>query len=192
MLDKKLAKKLNDLAPWQELAFIAALAERALPNYVLFTEACQFGNAKQYRQSLDLFWEWLTVKGAKINFEVQQERFEPIIPEPANFDSYGVYPAMDACVILNSGFILLMQKSKGEASNASQVSLGTVAGFIELMAGEECSDAQLLEEELMQIELEFQHQVLDAMGDQRSPELIKQLKKLAQNDGISNIGIGLD
>jgi len=194
VLEENYEQQLTKLLPWQKVSFIASLAERSFPNYKLFSEACETGDAKQFRLSLDLFWESLTVKNSKINFTIQFDRFEPIIPNVDKFDVYGVYPALDACVTLNSAFNSLVgpDPDVNEAINASRVSIGTVASYLEALAGEELEDEVIFADELMQEELEFQQAVLDLLTVQKSPESMKTLRQFAKNDGISNIGITLD
>jgi len=194
VLEANYEQQLTKLLPWQKVSFIASLAERSFPNYKLFSEACETGDAKQFRLSLDLFWESLTVKNSKINFAIQLDRFEPIIPELDKFDVYGVYPALDACVTLNSAFNSLVgpDPDVNEAVNASRVSIGTVASYLEALAGEELSDEVVFADELMQQEFEFQQGVLDLLTVQKSPDSIKALRQFAKNGGISNIGITLD
>ncbi|SQD78991.1 YjaG family protein [Moritella yayanosii] len=194
MLEENHQKQLMKLLPWQKVSFITALAERSFPNYKLFSEACETGNAKQFRLSLDLFWESLTVKNSKINFTIQFDRFEPIIPNVDKFDVYGVYPALDACVTLNSAFnsVVAPDPDVNEAMNASRVSIGTVASYLEALAGEEIDEDIIFADELMKTEIEFQQAVLDLLTVQKSPDSIKALRQFAKNSGISNIGITLD
>ena len=194
MLEANYQQQLMKLLPWQKVSFIAALAERSLPNYKLFSEACETGDAKQFRLSLDLFWESLTVKNSKINFTIQFDRFEPIIPNVDKFDVYGVYPALDACVTLNSAFNSLVAPDPdvNEAMNASRVSIGTVASYLEALAGEELDEDIIFAEEMMKTEIEFQQAVLGLLTVQKSPDSIKALRQFAKNGGISNIGISLD
>ncbi|EDM65487.1 MAG: DUF416 domain-containing protein [Moritella sp.] len=194
MLEANHQQQLLKLLPWQKVSFIAALAERSFPNYKLFSEACETGDAKQFRLSLDLFWESLTVKNSKINFTIQFDRFEPIIPNVDKFDVYGVYPALDACVTLNSAFNSLVAPDPdvNEAMNASRVSIGTVASYLEALAGEELDEDIIFADELMKTEIEFQQAVLDLLTVQKSPDSIKALRQFAKNGGISNIGITLD
>lgn len=194
MLEAKYEKQLRNLLPWQQVCFISALTERSFPNYKLFSEACDCGDAKQFRQSLDLFWEFLSVKHAKINFDIQLERFEPIIPDVDDFDIYGVYPALDACVTLMSGFntqASLKDSDANEGVNASRVSIGTVASYLEALAGEELSEDELMNDELMIQELAFQQTLLDMLDVQKTPDNIRKIRTYAKNDGISNIGIPL-
>ena len=194
MLEANFEQQLTKLLPWQKVSFITALAERSFPNYKLFSEDCETGDAKQFRSSLDLFWESLTVKNSKINFTIQFDRFEPIIPNVDKFDVYGVYPALDACVTLNSAFNSLVAPDPdvNEAMNASRVSIGTVASYLEALAGEELDEDIIFADELMKGEIEFQQAVLELLTVQKSPESMKALRQFAKNDDVSNIGITLD
>ena len=76
----------------------------------------------------DLIWETLTVKDAKVNFDSQLEKLEEAIPAADDFDMYGVYPAIDACVALSE---LIHSRLSGEtlehAIEVSKTSITTVA-----------------------------------------------------------------
>ena len=91
-------KRLENLATWQHLTFMACLCERMYPNYYLFCQISeQPQHAKVYHNILNLVWEYLTVKDTKINFENQLEKLEDIIPDVNDYRCYGVIPALDAC-----------------------------------------------------------------------------------------------
>ncbi len=60
----------------------------------------EFGDGLLYRRITDLITGCLTVKDAKVNFDSQLEKLEEAIPAADDFDMYGVYPAIDACVAL--------------------------------------------------------------------------------------------
>jgi len=57
----------DKLSPWQQIAFAAALLERMLPNYQMFSEAADFGDAKILRNQIDLVWQWLANNTDKAN-----------------------------------------------------------------------------------------------------------------------------
>src|SRR3712207_3873553 len=95
-------KRLERFETWQNLTFMACLCERMYPNYRLFCQVTeQNENAKIYQNILNLVWEYLTVKGAKINFETQLEKLENIIPDVNEYTFFGVVPALDACEALS-------------------------------------------------------------------------------------------
>ena len=191
---KNINKQLNQFAPWQQVSFCVALAERMYPNYVLFCEGTEFQGQQIFRKMLDLFWEKLTVKGAKVNFEIQSEHFEAAIPNAEDYDIYGVYPALDACVVMTCAFNMQLSKQEDaeEAINASQTSIATVASFIEATSESELTDDEIFSDELMEQELAFQAELLELLDETRSPELLKAVRKFARNEGISNIGISLE
>ena len=58
-------------------------------------------NVKIYQNILNLVWEHLTVKGAKINFDNQLEKLENIIPDVNEYEFFGVLPAQEACEALS-------------------------------------------------------------------------------------------
>ena len=71
------------------------------PNFALFCQMTEQKPAdKTYHNILNLVWEFLTVKEAKINFENQLEKLEEIIPDVNDYDFFGVVPALDACEAL--------------------------------------------------------------------------------------------
>ena len=51
----------------------------ACTNYAMFCQQTGFGDGQIYRRILDLIWETLTVKDAKVNFDSQLEKFEEAI-----------------------------------------------------------------------------------------------------------------
>ena len=108
-----------------------------------------FGDGQIYRRILDLIWETLTVKDAKVNFDSQLEKFEEAIPSADDFDLYGVYPAIDACVALSE---LVHSRLSGEtlehAVEVSKTSITTVAMLEMTQAGREMSDEELKENQL--------------------------------------------
>ena len=84
-------KRLENVESWQHLTFMACLCERMAPNFTLFCQMTEQEQAeKTYHNILNLVWEFLTVKGAKINFENQLEKLEEIIPDVNNYDFFGV------------------------------------------------------------------------------------------------------
>lgn len=101
MLQNPIHLRLERLESWQHVTFMACLCERMYPNYAMFCKQTEFGDGQIYRRILDLIWETLTVKDAKVNFDSQLEKFEEAIPAADDYDLYGVYPAIDACVALS-------------------------------------------------------------------------------------------
>ncbi|WP_019616491.1 YjaG family protein [Psychromonas ossibalaenae] len=192
MLLLPINEQLKNLQSWQQSVFCMALAEHTILHFHLFCESIESENGQTINNIQQLFWEKMTVKGAKINFTIQQEHFEEIIPDSRDFDFYGVYPAIDHCVIMSCAFNSFLTKSTDEALNASQTAFATIASFIELQSGDEVDESTLMDEPLFQEELAFQQTLLEKLDNERSPDLIKSIRQLVLEFGMTNLGIAFN
>lgn len=144
MLRNPINLRLEKLESWQHVTFMACLCERMYPNYYEFCRQTEFGDAQLYRRILDLVWEVLVVKEAKVNFDSQLEKWEDAIPSADDYDLYGVYPAIDACIAL--GELIHSQLSGATLEHAiaiSETSIRTVAMLEMTQAGREMTDEEL-------------------------------------------------
>ena len=189
-------KRLENLATWQHLTFMACLCERMYPNYHLFCEITeQPQNAKVYHNILNLVWEYLTVKEANINFENQLEKLENIIPDVNDYDFYGVVPALDACEGLAEVLhTIIAGASLEQAVKVSQLSLGTVAGYLETEYDRTLSEVELKESDLIQQELDVQWQLYRVLkeAEKHDVALIQDLKNELREEQASNICIKIE
>ncbi|MBN0985784.1 YjaG family protein [Amphritea pacifica] len=190
-----LEKELKVLDGWQLSAFSVALTERMFPNFALFSTLLEFGDRDQVRSILDGVWNKLGNTGAKMNFEVQQANVEANTPDLDEFDMYGASPALDAMVALYSTINCLLEPNRTEAASVGNLSLECVATFIEVTADADMSDEELLvyisHHEMMQQEESFQEEVINRLAAMKSASAsaIQELKLLAANEGVSNIGV---
>ena len=189
-------KRLENLATWQHLTFMACLCERMYPNYHLFCQITeQPQNAKVYHNILNLVWEYLTVKEANINFESQLEKLENIIPDVNDYDFYGVVPALDACEGLAEVLhTIIAGASLEQAVKVSQLSLGTVAGYLETEYDRTLSEVELKESDLIQQELDVQWQLYRVLkeAEKHDVALIQDLKNELREEQASNICIKIE
>ncbi len=189
-------KRLENLATWQHLTFMACLCERMYPNYHLFCQISeQPQHAKVYHNILNLVWEYLTVKDTKINFENQLEKLEDIIPDVNDYRCYGVIPALDACEGLSEVLhTIIAGASLEQAVKVSQLSFSTIAGYLEMEQERELSEAELKESDLIQQELDLQWQLYRVLKDAEKHDvaLIQDLKNELREEKISNICIKID
>ncbi len=193
---------LKQLKHWQQVAFISALAERNLANYQLFSQICAFGDTKVLRQNLNLLWDCAAGLQSAKNFETQLDLLEENTPDPQRFDNYGAYPALDCCVLINSALSCAMKEGLDDVLNASTLSLSTVAQLIEFTErpdSETDSDQENFEQHIIQHrlylqELDFQQDLAKLALQHNNPSkpLIKSLRTLAKNEGVSSIGIAID
>lgn len=186
-------KRLENLESWQHLTFMAALCERMAPNFKLFCQMNELNaESKTYQNILNLVWEYLTVKDAKINFENQLEKLETIIPDVNDYESFGVVPALDACQALAEILhAIIAGETLERAVEMSLISLGTVMSLLETETGRDWSESELKESKDIQAELDVQWQVYRLLKEceKRDIELILDLKNEIRAEGISNIGI---
>ncbi|KAE9536910.1 YjaG family protein [Ursidibacter arcticus] len=186
-------KRMERFETWQHLTFMACLCERMLPNFELFCDVSKRSDqAKIFQNILNLVWEHLTVKGAKINFENQLEKLEEIIPDVNQFDFYGVLPAEDACEGLSELLhAIIAGETLEQAIKLSQLSLSTVATYVEMQQERELNEQELKNTPEIQEELDVQWQIYRLLNEceERDVELILALKNEIRTSGISNIGL---
>ncbi|WP_040977329.1 YjaG family protein [Necropsobacter massiliensis] len=189
-------KRLEKFESWQHITFMACLCERMYPNFQLFCQMTQQPqHAGLYRNILNLVWEYLTVKGANINFENQLEKLEPIIPDVNDYAFYGVVPALDACEGLAELLHAIIAGTTAEqAVKLSRLSLQTLIGVLETQAEREFSAQELKENQQIEEELDVQWQIYRSLNEceERDVALILALKNELRAVGISNIGIEIE
>ncbi len=205
----------NKLSPWQQVAFSAALIERMLPNYQMFSESADFGNGNVLRNQLDLIWQWLDPNNTiKINIDAQLNKLELQTPDPQEFDFFGVFPALDVCMALTATWQLMQLIPKGkkkdvefeDVQTVSRLSLNSVSYYIELqlldalkdkLAAEHGEDKILTERiaqhPLMQWESDTQHELFDFLKfAAENVRTCQRVKEMALSEGLSNLGIEID
>lgn len=192
-------KRLKALNLQQKKLFAVALCQRMLPNYQLFAEVCEFGNATVLETLQQLLWQQLYDPKLKLNLDAQLNKLEENTPEPEDFDVYGVYPALDAVVALSTYLGALQSKIEEDITNISKLSSATVANYVEALLGEEFDSENKLDDAIfahpmMEQERELQLSLLEIIEDNPEPaaDFIKALRKEIVSDGVSNIGISLN
>lgn len=193
MLQNPIQVRLEKFEPWQQITFMVSLCERMYPNYAAFCETTEYAEARVYRDILDSIWELLTVKKAKINFERQLEKLEELIPSSDEFEFYGVYPAIDACIALSTLLHGLLDRDYlfENMQKVSQVSVVTVAQLEEAQTGEVIDNDNQKDNEAVCAEWDVQWAIYRPLREaaERDIDLIKDLRAELREDAISNIGI---
>ena len=189
-------QRIRELNYLQQAVLAAALIERMLPNYGLFSEATGFGDDAILRSALNLCWEKILLPKSKISLEKQIEKIEPNVPELADFDMFGTYPAIDAATALLGLMHGLIAKDEQEFISISKISQATVARFIEYqltVEGELADNTAVREHPLMQYEIEVLGELIDFVEQMGrvTAENVKALKQHAIADGQTNIGLTL-
>lgn len=190
---------MRTLGFYQQAAIAATLLERMIPNYQLFAEVSEFGDAALPRHVLDLVWEWLQVRRAKINFDKLQEELELITPEVNNFDMFGVYPALDAMTALDTMLNGITQQDSADFIDVAKISQASVARLIEHESAdlEITTEAELKkvvrEHELMNYEMECLAELISLVQPIQSfgRAEVQLLKGWVQEQGVTNLGMEL-
>ncbi|VEA79553.1 putative cytoplasmic protein [Salmonella enterica subsp. arizonae] len=192
MLQNPIHLRLERLESWQHVTFYGLLVRAHVPElrHVLQADGIRRRTDLPSHSGSDL--ETLTVKDAKVNFDSQLEKFEEAIPAADDYDLYGVYPAIDACVALSE---LMHSRLSGEtlehAIEVSKTSITTVAMLEMTQAGREMTDEELKTNSAVEQEWDIQWEIFRLLADceERDIELIKGLRADLREAGESNIGI---
>ncbi|MDO6788778.1 DUF416 family protein [Cobetia marina] len=191
--------RLEALAPVRRTAFMATLTERLLPNAGFYAEANGTASAlettRELRKLLDLVWEQLRVRDAKIDFSLQAEKVTAFEPDEHD-DSFGARRALEAVMALTACIDVLISEEPEAALKISRLSADGVRALIDLQAGEgieqEALEAMIREHPLMIDERDFQDAVLESVeAPQLSRDDWRALKQLGRNEDVSNLGLSL-
>lgn len=199
----KFQKSLSSLVGWRERAFILGLAERALPNAMLYFEGIQYQPLAEYYakglgEFIDAIWQHVIIKPDEENIILLLDQLAELIPEEADEDHYGVLPTRDIQQLFESAMLGAINDEKRRALEASQRSLETITQFIEFSEGEGLSENALVKlfdkHPLIEREFSFQEEMSELLRGASTPsrDVLKQLRTLAEDEGVSNIGISLD
>ncbi|NOU52388.1 YjaG family protein [Pseudoalteromonas sp. JBTF-M23] len=189
-------QRIRELNYLQQAVLAAAIIERMLPNYGLFSEAAQFGDESALRNALNVCWEKILLPKSKISFEKQIEKVEPNVPELSQFDMFGTYLAIDAATALLGLMNGLMTKDEQEFVSIAKISQATVARYVEFLLENEDIEPDnkaVREHPLMQYEIEVLSELIDFVENMGRIEAdnVKALKQQALADGQTNIGIAI-
>lgn len=191
-------RHLAQLKGWRETAFILALAERAYPNFALFSQVTAFAGEKNVETCLQQSWQALLDKAPEDRYIELLDLLEENVPDPSEFDMYGVVPAVGFCEMLEQALLTQVNSEKRRAVDAAQQSFESVMEFIEVTDGEELSEDELVklfdQSPLIKRERTFQEELVDILRKETVPDadFIGELRALASDDSVSNIGISLD
>ncbi len=183
--------RVRELEGWKAVVFSAALLERMVPNYELFCTTADIDDSDVLRKCLNLIWESLLSPKSKINFSLQLEKVEEATPDTADYDSFGVYPAIDAAIGVSACLNLILKQDLQGAVVISKLSQGSVENY--LLATGEANTENVRTHPLMQFEIEVQTQLLDYLDSAtHQKDASKDVKALALEERISNLGIAID
>jgi uncharacterized protein YjaG (DUF416 family) len=201
MNKQKFMKSLQSLGGWRERAFILALAERGAPNAILYfenTDTTELDEKPDVAAAFNAMWQHLIIEP---NEDAIIECLDKIVEWRTLTDeseSYGALPTADCLELIEQALLSGINEEKKRAFDASQLSLGTVTQFIEFSEGGELDENALIKlfdrHPLVEREFSFQAELNDRLRSATHPgtEVIQDIRMLAQDEGLSNIGISLE
>lgn len=201
---QKFQKSLQSLNGWRERAFVLGLAERALPNACLYFESIEHQPLAPsdfpygLSELMDRVWQHLLLTPNEEQIVELLDQVIACIPDAQQSDHYGLLPAVDCLSLVEQALLAGINNDKKRASEASQFSLETVIQFIEFSESEgSLTENQLIKlfdsHPLVEREFSFQSEMNDMLRKASHPGdgFVEELRSLAQDDGVSNIGISL-
>jgi len=184
--------QIRELKSPRDIVFGCALMQRMLPNYQLFSQSTGFGDPALAQAALDLVWEWCMSSQSKFNAGVQLEKLEEIIPDVDNFDSFGVYPALDYCMALSSMLMSFSNEHDLPAVTIAKLSQGSVEAYIIATSEDELDNQQIKQDPLMEYEIETQLSLLKfCQTNKMTKEFVKDLRTDLVAQNISNLGMSM-
>ncbi len=197
MASIKQFKQLEQLRGWRQLVFVAALAERAQPNLTFFADLLEVTLPLLPTRLLDAIWHSIESREA-LKVLPQIEALESLDELLAEHEEYGAQPARDAIQQLLNVLELLTRPEKSLARSTAEASFQTVTTFVEFSEGEGLEDHDLVmlldRHPLVKAELSFHRKLSEILKAAPIPTatLLKEVRSLAAQGGVSNIGISLE
>ncbi|MFD2229092.1 DUF416 family protein [Alkalimarinus sediminis] len=191
-------RHLAQLKGWRETAFILALAERAYPNFALFSQVVDFPGANAVATCLEQGWGALVEHAEEDRYIELLEQLEENVPNLENYDMYGAATAVSFCEILEQALLSQVNTEKRRASDTAQNAFESVMDFLETTEGEGLSEDELVklfdQSPLIKREKAFQEELVERLRKESVPDehVVTGLRVLASDEGVSNIGISLD
>lgn len=194
MIKNPIHLRLEKCSSWQLHLFMLVLCERQFINYACYCKQAQFEPEYSFRNILNLGWESLLVKKAKINFDSQLDKLQAIIPEIDEQSDYLIYPAIDATEAL--GELIHAQLESDDLYHAirvSQISLKTIVELESEQKGELLTEMEIKNNEAVIQELDIQWEIFRVILAQSDfdIEFIQAMRDEIKEVNQSNIGLFL-
>lgn len=196
MNKKKFIKSLDSLVGWRETAFILAMAERALPNLKLYLESREEGAPEV--PDISVSWQAAIFEPDESEVVEVLDAINALEQWLEDDENYGALPSRDCLFLWEQALLSSLNNEKRRAKLCSQKALETITDFLEFSEGEGLSDNALIklfeQHPLVEREFSFQTEQDELLRSAKHPSepFVKQLRILAQDEGVSNIGIALD
>lgn len=200
MNEQQRESRIHALSERDAQAFMAALTERMLINLHFYAALADLEpkQVKRADNALGLVWEALMTPRAQVDFLLQEEKLAALEERLAeDADSFGARMAGDALMALSTLLETMATERKGGAIEVARLSAHGVAQLVMMQSDDELNESvwqqRIDEHPLMADECDFQDSILDALYETgTSRDALKTLRRMGQNEGISNLGLSLN
>ena len=199
MNEQQRESRINALSERDAQAFMAALTERMLINLHFYAALAELDSkqVKRADNALGLVWEALMTPRAQIDFLLQEEKLATLEARLAeDEDSVGARMAGDALMALSTLLETMATDRKGGAIDVARLSVHGVAQLVMLQSDDSLTESawqqRINAHPLMADESDFQDSILDTLHETgTSRDALKALRRMGQNEGVSNLGLSL-
>lgn len=168
VLPEDLCRSVRVLPPWKQIAFMALVAARMLPNYARFSADTGFGDASALRRAADAAWIFVRSGEPPEDLADLKDDCESQAPDLEQFQSSRAPPALDA---VNAAAVIL--EAIGDPERARPAAVVTLAcETVSLVVQQQLAldpdapnfGAAILRHDLMQQELRRQREDLETLA----------------------------
>ncbi len=165
--EERLERSLQKLPAWKQVAFMALLGARMLPNYRRFSAETGFGDVSVLEETLDAAWTWIESGKSPANLTALLKACERQAPNVEQFSSRYTSAALDAANAAEATLDAIARPDQVSPTEVASLARDTVDLFIqELMALDPNApgfEEAILRHHLMQRELREQREDLEML-----------------------------
>jgi uncharacterized protein YjaG (DUF416 family) len=164
--EKRLERSLRKLPAWKQVAFMALLGARMIPNYRRFSAETVFGNVSVLEEAFDAAWTWIESGKSPANLTALLKACERQAPDTEDFSSPYTSAALDAASVAEITLDAIERPDQVRLTEAATLARDTVDMFVRVLLDLD-SNALGLEEALrhplMQRELRQQREDMEML-----------------------------
>ena len=97
--EKRLGRSLRKLPAWKQVAFMALVGARMLPNFRRYSAETGFGNVSVLEETLDAAWTWIESGRLPANSTALLEACDRQAPNAEKSTHPYTWPALDAACV---------------------------------------------------------------------------------------------
>jgi uncharacterized protein YjaG (DUF416 family) len=127
--EKRLEKSLRKLPAWKQVAFMALLGARMLPNYRRFSAETGFGDVSVLEESFDAAWTWIESGRSPAKLTALLKACERQAPDPGEFSSPYRSAALDAANVAEATLDAIVRPDQVNLTEAATLARDTVDMF---------------------------------------------------------------